>query len=150
MALLPNAFVPSQTDESIFEVLPAGWVKASIKKSELKVTSDKKGKYISLKFVLEDNDDESSNGRIIFTNLNIINNNPTAVKIAEKDLKSICRACDLPVDDETWVLEDTEDLHDIPMWIKLSVKAETAQWPAKNEVKAYKHIDDDPNEIAED
>jgi hypothetical protein len=144
MALLPNAFKPSEASDNVFEVLKGGWYKAAITKSEVKKTADKTGKYIALKFVIEDEDNKSNDGRIVFTNLNTVNKNPVAVKIAERDLKSICKACDLPIDDPEFELEDTEDLHGITMWIKLSVKEETSQWPAKNEIKAYRHIDDDP------
>jgi hypothetical protein len=130
MALLPNVFVPEDV-KSDFEVMPAGWIEAEIIKSEIKTTNDKEGKYIALTFKITEEGDHL--GRLVFTNLNIVNKSDIAVKIAQSDLKAICTAVDFSGE-----LEDTVDLHNIPMLIKLSVKAETAQWPAKNEIKGFK------------
>lgn len=141
MALLPNVFIPEEAESMEFEVLPAGWYPAEIVKSDLKTTKDKTGKYIALKFKITDNveikDQEvKSEGRFVFTNLNIVNKNETAVRIAQSDLKAICEAISFEGE-----LEDTVDLHDQEMMIKLSVKPETSEWPAKNEVKGYKAIE---------
>ena len=137
MALLPSVFVPEETDDMEFKPLKAGWYPAELVKSELKTTKDKKGKYLSFQFkVTEDANDESSEGRFVFTNLNIVNSNETAVKIAHSDLKAICEAVG-----HKGELEDTVDLHNIPLMIKVSYKPETPDWPAKNEIKGYKAYD---------
>lgn len=134
MALLPSVFIPEEAEDLQFSVLKAGWYTAEIVKSELKTTRDKEGKFLALNFkCLEDENGESSTGRFIFANLNLVNKNEMAVKIAYSDLKAICDA--VGVDGE---LEDSIDLHNIPLMIKVSVKPETADWPAKNEIKAYK------------
>lgn len=135
MALLPDVFVPDEADENPFAPIPDDWYEAEIFKSELKDTKDKTGKYISLGFKVLEGEHE---GRFIYTNLNIVNKNDTAVKIARSDLKKICAACE--IDGE---LEDTEDLHNIPMKIKVSVKPETPQWPAKNEIKDFRSVNED-------
>lgn len=137
MALLPSVFVPEETEDMEFKPLKAGWYPAELVKSELKITKDKKGKYLSFQFkVTEDANDESSEGRFVFTNLNIVNANETAVKIAHSDLKAICEAVG-----HEGELEDTVDLHNIPLMIKVSYKPETPDWPAKNEIKGYKAYD---------
>lgn len=142
MALLPNVFVPEEAESMEFEVLPGGWYPAEIVKSELKDTRAKDGsKYIALKFRITedaeiDGEEVKSEGRFVFTNLNIINKNETAVKIAQSDLKAICEAVGFEGE-----LEDTVDLHDQDMLIKLTVKPETSEWPAKNEIKGYKAIE---------
>lgn len=137
MALLPSVFVPEETEDMEFKPLNAGWYPAELVKSELKTTKDKKGKYLSFQFkVTEDANDESSEGRFVFTNLNIVNANETAVKIAHSDLKAICEAVG-----HEGELEDTVDLHNIPLMIKVSYKPETPDWPAKNEIKGYKAYD---------
>ena len=137
MALLPSVFVPEETEDMEFKPLKAGWYPAELVKSELKTTKDKKGKYLSFQFkIIEDANDEKSEGRFVFTNLNIVNKNETAVKIAHSDLKAICEAVG-----HEGELEDTVDLHNIPLMIKLSVKPETPQWPAKNEIKGFKAYD---------
>lgn len=141
MALLPNVFVPEEAESMEFTVLPAGWYPAEIVKSELKDTKLKDGKYIALKFRITedveiDGEEVKSEGRFVFTNLNIINKNETAVRIAQSDLKAICEAIGFEGE-----LEDTVDLHDKDMMIKLSVKPETSEWPAKNEIKGYKAVE---------
>lgn len=141
MALLPNVFVPEDAESMEFTVLPAGWYPAEIVKSDLKATRNKDGKYVALKFKITDDveidgEEVKSKGRFAFTNLNIVNKNETAVKIAMSDLKAICEAIDYEGD-----LEDTVDIHDQEMMIKLSVKPETSEWPAKNEIKGYKAVE---------
>ena len=137
MALLPSVFVPEETEDMEFKPLKAGWYPAELVKSELKTTKDKKGKYLSFQFkVTEDANDESSEGRFVFTNLNIVNANETAVKIAHSDLKAICEAVG-----HEGELEDTVDLHNIPLMIKVSYKPETPDCPDKNEIKGYKAYD---------
>ena len=139
MALLPDVFTPD--DVEVDSCIPAGWYEAEIIGSKLKKTKNFKdtgNQYIELKFKILD---EAYEGRLVFTNLNIKNTNATAVRIANQDLKRICEACDID-----GVLEDTEDLHEIPMMIKLSVKPETSEWPEKNEIKGFKGIRTDDDE----
>lgn len=137
MALLPNVFVPEEAEDMKFTVLKGGWYPAELVKSTLKDTRDKAGKYLEFQFkIIEDANDEKSEGRFVFTNLNIVNKNETAVKIAHSDLKAICEAVGFEGE-----LEDTTDLHNIPLQIKLTVKPETPDWPAKNEIKGYKAYD---------
>lgn len=133
MALLPDVFVPEEAEDSPFAPIPADWYEAEIVKSELKTTSDKTGKYLALTFKVTDGEHE---GRMLFTNLNLVNKSEVAVRIARSDLKAICAA--VGHEDE---LEDSEDLHNSPLMIKVSIKPETAQWPAKNEIKSYKSVE---------
>lgn len=133
MALLPNIFVPEDTETADFSPIPAGWYEAELIKSKLETTKDKTGKYLAFTFKVIDGDYD---GRLVFTNLNIVNKNETAVKIANSDLKKICEAVGFAGE-----LEDTEDLHNIPLMVKASVKPETAQWPAKNELKDFKAVE---------
>lgn len=141
MALLPNVFVPEDAESMEFKVLPAGWYPAEIVKTEVKDTKMKDGKYIALKCRLLENveidgEEVNSEGRFVFTNLNIVNKNETAVRMARSDLKKICAAVN-----HEGELEDTIDLHNIELQIKLSVKEATSEWPAKNEIKDYRYAD---------
>lgn len=150
MALLPNVFVPEDAESMEFKTLPAGWYLAEMVKSDLKATNAGTGKYLALKFrILENAEIEGvevqSEGRFVFTNLNIVNPNETAVKMARSDLKKICAA--VGYDDD---LEDTVDLHNIEMQIKLSVKAGTSEWPEKNEIKGYRYADGTEIEFDDD
>lgn len=146
MATLPSVFNTNDHDEmGEFTPIPAGIYEAEIVKSELKDTRDKTGKYLSLQFKVldEDTDDAKVNGRLIFKNLNLVNKNQQAVEIAQRELKSICVACGVEGE-----LEDSVDLHNIPMGIKVVVKEATADWPAGNDIKKYYHEDNIPEEGA--
>lgn len=139
MPMLPNVFTPKDAKEMSFDPIPSDWYLAEIIKSEINQTKAKDGQYISFQFKVLEGDHED---RFIFTNLNIVNKNEMAVKLAMSDLKGICNATGFPEDDD---LEDTTDLHNIPLYIKVTIKPETPQWPAKNEIKGYKSEDEFDN-----
>lgn len=129
--MLPDVFNAKDSEKmGGFETTPAGWVIAEVVKSEIKDTKAKTGKYLTCQFkVLEP---EKYAGRIIFNLLNLVNPNQLAVDIAQKELASMCEACGI---DE---LEDSVELHGIPLGLQLKVKGATADYPEKNEIKAYK------------
>jgi len=133
MPMLPSVFDASDKQRMGFNVLPAGWYEAEIVKSDLRDTKAKTGKYLSLEFkILE----EGYEGRKVWVNLNLVNPNTTAVEIAEKELATICDAVGVTT------VEDSTELHNIPMGIKLVIRPETAQWPERNEIKGYCRVDD--------
>lgn len=141
MALLPNVFVPEDAESMEFKTLPAGWYNAELVKSELKDTNAKDGKYLALKWrivedAIIDGEEVKSEGRFVFGNLNIVNKSEVAVRLARSDLKKICAATNFEGE-----LEDTTDLHNIEIQLKLNVKAATSQWPEKNEIKDYRYAD---------
>jgi hypothetical protein len=74
--------------------------------------------------------DGQAKGRRFWTMLNLWNSNPTAVEIAQRELSSICHACG------KLRVADTEELHAIPMLVRLAVKSDS--YGEKNEVKSYK------------
>lgn len=131
MAELPSVFDAKNSEKmGDFEPVPAGWYIAEVVKSEMKNTAAKTGKYLNLQFkILEP---EAYEGKVFFVLMNLVNPNPIAVEIAQKELASICSAVGI---DE---LEDSVDLHDTPMGVRLTVNAGDANWPPKNVAKAYK------------
>ena len=131
MAQLPSVFNAKDSDKmGGFEPVPAGWYIAEVAKSEYKATAAKTGHYLTCQIkILEP---EEHKGRVVFNLLNLDNPNQTAVEIAQKELASMCEACGL---DE---LEDSTELHGIPMGIRLAIEPADANWPAKNKIKAYK------------
>lgn len=130
MALLPGIFTPDDAQENPFAPIADDWYTAEITKSELKTTNDKQGKYLSLMFKVVEGEQA---GRFIFHNLNLVNKSDVAVKIAQSDLKKICMAVGHDGD-----LEDSIDLHGIPLDIKVVIKPANANWPEKNEIKNFK------------
>lgn len=144
MAELPSVFNAANNEKmGSFEPIPAGWYSAEIIRSEMMDTKAKNGnKYLKLRFKILDGDYE---GRYVFNNLNLINQNQQAVEIAKKELASICESCEV---DE---ISDSEELHNVPIGIRLTIREANAQWPASNEIKEYcseadlsgKHASDD-------
>ncbi len=118
-----------------YEPIPAGKYHAVITESEEKPTA-KGGMYIKLTVEIIEG---QYKGRKVFANLNMVNANPEAVKIAKITLADICRA--------TGVLHprDSSELHNKPLTVKLSVRPETDQYPASNDVKGWEGLDATPS-----
>lgn len=139
MALLPDVFVPDEADDNPFATIKEpGWLPMEIIKSEYKKTNSGDGAYFSFHFKVTDDMDNSDNiGKMFFANLNWVNNSDVAVKIGKADMKKICKA--VGFDGE---LEDTTDLHNMPMMVYYTYKEGTAQWPDKNELKDFLSFED--------
>ena len=131
MAELPSVFKPSDNHSM---TLPASWYPAKLVKSEMKVTKAKDGKFLSLGFKVTQG---PRGGALVWTNLNLVNKNDTAVRIAESDLEKIANACGVDED-----FTDTEVLHGIEIAIKVTIKEATSQFPEGNEIKDYKAVVD--------
>lgn len=131
MAQLGQAFDSGQHDDmnTGFNPMPAGVYIAQVVESEIKDTSKKTGKYIKLKFEILKGEFK---GRFVWTNLNIVNPNPVAVEIAQKELATLCRACGKAV------IQDTQELHGIPIKMKIKIKPAKDDYPAGNEPIGYK------------
>ena len=130
--LLENEFSVNDAPEaSEFSLIPSCWYQANIEDAELKSTKAGTGKYISLKYRI---DGPMHAIRVVFRNLNISNPNHTAEEIGRRDLASIMRAIGLAK------VRDTDQLIGGNLEIKLSIRAETDQYEARNEVKSYRAI----------
>jgi hypothetical protein len=117
---------------SSFDPLPAGWYNARITGSEMKPTKDGKGSYLNLTMTVIDG--KYANQKI-FDRLNLNNKNETAVKIAYETLSAICHATGIIQ------LQDSSQLHGIPMQVKVSVRDAEGSYSASNEVKGYKAME---------
>lgn len=134
MAKLDNAFDSDQHDDMIgaFDPIPADDYLAHITASDIKQTKAKTGKYIKFEFTIIDGEYK---GRKIWTNLNIINRNPVAVEIAQKELATLCRACGVAQ------VEDTQELHGIPFVMSVKIKPASGDFPAGNEPCGYAAVE---------
>ena len=110
-----------------FEVIPAGKYNAVIVESEMKATRAGTGRY--LKLVFEITDGEFA-GRKLFASINLENPNPDAVRIGRAELSAVCHAVNV-LD-----LQDTVQLHNLPMVITVRVKKNQDGEPT-NEVRGY-------------
>lgn len=148
MAKLPEAFKAGSHDSmNDYSVIAAGDYIGQIIKSEMKKCGEKakdpKGSYISLQIKLLNS---SAKGKLIFTNLNIINKNPAAVEMANKELATICKACG------KLSVNDTEELHGIPMKLKVGIDKGSNGHPDQNRIDFYDKLDGNsvPEESSEE
>jgi len=129
MANLGGAYEAGDETMGERDALPAGeYVAALVKSDRVEAKSGNGNAYINCEFEVQDGEKQ---GRRFWTLLNLWNNNSTAVDIAQRELNSMMHACG------KLRVEDTEELHGIPMLVKLKVKTD-AQYGDKNEVASYK------------
>lgn len=120
----------------IFEIIPEGWYVAQLVKSDYRETKAGDGHYVALQFQILTGEHK---GRMVFTNLNIDNKNPAAVEIAERNFSQLCHAVNVPV------VQDTEQLHDIPLQIKVGITPAQGNYEARNDIKGYKELEETPD-----
>lgn len=135
MSLLPQKANTEGNNETLGDrsALPAGDYVAQIVKTEFKPTKKKDGHYLALQLKVLEGD---CTGRVLFTNLNLDNPNKVAVEIANKELNSICEACDLED------VEDSDELLNIPMLVTVKVTPADAKYPEGNEITTYAAADE--------
>ena len=142
MAQLPSVFNAKDNEKmGGFDPIPNDWYLGEITKSEMKATKAKTGSYLTCQLKVLEGEHK---GRYLFNLLNLDNPNPVAVEIAQKELASICEACGL---DE---VEDSTELHGIPMAVSVVIKPGSGGYPPKNEIKAYKPEDEMPEKEEDD
>lgn len=120
-----------QPQES-FEPIPVGEYNAMITDSEMKPTKNGMGEYLQLVFEVVEGDYA---GRKIWARLNLVNQNQTAVDIAQRELSAICRAVGVMQP------QDSTDLHEKPLTIGVKIRQSPGYDPS-NEISAYKPFQD--------
>lgn len=110
------------------DVLPAGKYLCMAIASELKLTKDKNGEYLQITFEVLEGQFKS---RKIFERLNIRNSNKTAEDIAQRQLSALCHAVGVIE------LDDSEQLHNIPVTLEVSIDPAKGDYAASNRVKGY-------------
>jgi len=119
-----------------FDALPAGRYEVIITDSEMKDTKAGTGQYLML--TMEVIGDTKHTGRKLWTRLNLINPNATAVQIAERELSAICHCIG--------VLEpqDSEELHNIPLVVDVVQEMNPASGQMTNRIKGYSQANGAP------
>lgn len=112
-----------------YDVLPAGPYLAMAIASELKPTKNGSGEYLQITFEVLDG---QFKGRKLFDRLNIRNSNRTAEDIAQRALSALCHAVGVIQ------LADSEQLHNIPVVLDVSIDAGKGDYGPSNRIKAYK------------
>ncbi len=134
MPKLPGAFNAKEHEQlGDYSAIPAGVYIAQINQSELKNTKDGTGKRLVLSFVILEGEYAK---RIVFQGLNLVNKSAQAVEIAQKELATLCKACGKVA------IEDSDELHGIPIKIKVAVRPANANYAESNEIKMYYALED--------
>lgn len=129
MAMLPDVFNSNDHEPmGDFEPIPANLYMLEITKSEVKDTKAKTGKRLNFQAKVIEG---KYKGRIIFIGLNLVNPNPEAVKISQRELSSLCQACGVDA------IEDSTELHGIPFGAKVGIKPASGGFEAQNVIKKY-------------
>jgi hypothetical protein len=113
--------------------VPGAWYSCAITESGIKPTKDGVGLRLELVFTIIDGEFK---GRKIFEGLNIKNASAQAQEIAHKQLSAIAHSVGV------LMVEDSSQLHNIPLKVKVKVKAAEGSYDARNEVTAYKNINE--------
>jgi hypothetical protein len=115
-----------------FELLPINDYLAVISESAKVPNKKTNGEHISFTFTVIEGECKD---RKVFTNLNLINDNPDTVEIAKRDLSAICRA--------TGVLhpKDTAELHNIPVVISVGIRKGSNGYEDSNIIKKFSRVD---------
>ena len=116
-----------------FDTIPAGWYNAKIDESDLKPTKDGGGTYLQVRFAVIDG--QYAN-RKLFARLNIKNANATTQEIALKQLSAIGHAVGV------LHIANSEQLHGIPLKVKVKVRKGDDNYEDQNEIISYKNIDE--------
>ena len=109
-----------------YELLPAGKYRAQIVESEMRVTKNGMGQFL---WLMLDIIEGQYQGRKLFDQLNLVNSNPQTVEIAQRTLSAICHATG------KLQVNDSVDLHLVPMTIQVGVKPPKDGYSEKNTIR---------------
>jgi hypothetical protein len=113
-----------------FDLLPAGWYAAAITGAESRDTKSGTGKYLRVEFTLAD-----PQGRKVWSNYNVKNDNPAAESIGRQQLAEVVRAIGKKA------VRDTDELRGCVLSIKVKVREAANGYEASNEVAAAKALE---------
>lgn len=114
-----------------YEALPAGDYEAMAVEATIKPTKDGSGRYLELKMQIQSGQHQ---GRTLFDRLNLINRNPKAVEIAQRQMSQLCHATgQLQIGSEA----DVQKLCYKPVIVKVTAKPDPERG-MQNEVRGYK------------
>ncbi len=127
--MILNGFNANEHESQSFEPLPVGDYLCVIVASEEKQNSKGTGSYLKMELeVIGD----AGKGRKLWVNLNLNNPNPDAVRIAQGELSSICKAVGVLSP------KDSCELHNIPLLVKVGLETRKDTGEVQNRVKGYK------------
>lgn len=121
--------IDSAPSDRSFDAIPPGWYPAMVEVAEVRSTQ-KGGKGVSVQFTILD---ERHENRKVFKFLNVVNDNPKAVEIAQRDLAALGDAVGLVR------VTKTEELINKTLDVRLKVRKRD-DGDTDNEVTAFAKI----------
>lgn len=108
------AFKPAEVEEvqTGFDPLPKGQYKVQVTETEVLPNNSGTGTNLTLKLVVQDG---KFKNRILFDNLCVVHDNPTAQAIAQSRLKQVCESVGIKA------LKDSLQLHDKDITVSIDV-----------------------------
>lgn len=126
-----NGFDASQVPEQQeFSALPEGKYVVIATASEMKPTKNGQGQFLQFTFEVLDG---PMKGRKVWARLNLVNQNQTAVDIAQRELGAICRAVGIIKPN------DSAELHNRPLLVTVAVEIDERKREG-NVIKKYEAI----------
>jgi hypothetical protein len=114
--------------------LPNGWYNVVMIESEMQPTKSADGSFrLAITFQVVDGQFAK---RKLYEGLNLKNSNAMAQEIAYKQLSAIAHAVGV------MQVDDSSQLHNIPLKVKVKIKPAVGQYDAGNAISAYKHINE--------
>lgn len=111
-------------------VIPAGWYHAIAVATEVKeAKADADNTYLAVSFRLLN---PEVSGRQVFARITLTHHNPVAQSLGQSQLAQLCRAVG------KLVLEDTQELHGIPLEVKVLVEPPKNGYDEGNKVTGYR------------
>ena len=125
------AQLPKPIDESTTGVIPEGWYQMIAYSSDIVENRAKTGYYLEINFMITDGARE---GDKLTARFNIVNTNPQAQQIAERQLGALRKACGIEV------LSDSEQVHEIPVEGYVEVEPATDKYDESNSLEKFRAI----------
>lgn len=126
-------------DQGAQDAIPAGWYNVLIDQSDVKPTKDGTGHFLEMRHKVMDG---AYAGKYVYARLNLRNANPTAQEIGYKQLSAVCHAVGV------LQVQDSAQLHNIPLKIKVKLRAASGEYEASNEISSWKNINEVVTQVA--
>lgn len=126
ISLSGNAQAPKS-----FDVLPKGWYLGRVIESELRQNKSTPGSHFL--FTIEI-DTPAFRSRLLWARHQYENPNPQSAEIGEGQMNALARACGF----EPTQVQDTSQLHQIQMELKVDIQAANNGYPESNQVTDYR------------
>jgi len=130
MASLDGFDASNVPEQQEFSALPEGQYVVIATASEMKPTKSGTGQFLQVTFEVLDGPQK---GRKVWSRMNLVNQNQTAVDIAQRELGAICRAVGVIKP------KDSSELHNKPLHITVAVEIDDRKRES-NTIKKYEAI----------